>query len=223
VREIFIRISIEFPASVKRVAVWILLLYRKARYGYEYRRIKLTQGQYAIVDTWRYDELSQYKWYAHKGKTTYYAYRAARTGEKRKCKNIKMHHEVMKLRKAEYRIQNTGDSEWNQRLIVDHKNGDGRDNREVNLRLADYSQNSQNRGKVRRRCRSRYKGVGYSERLRKWRAQICFRGRKKHLGYYADEAEAARAYDRAARRYHGRFARLNFREQGTGDRGQGQK
>jgi hypothetical protein len=95
-------------------------------------------------------------------------------------------------------------------LIIDHINGDGRDNRVANLRQANYSQNSQNRRKISRRCASQYKGVGFSKKMKKWRAQICFGGRKKHLGYYSDKAEAARAYDAAAIKYHGRFAKLNF-------------
>ncbi|MGD9109599.1 MAG: AP2 domain-containing protein [Phycisphaerales bacterium] len=57
---------------------------------------------------------------------------------------------------------------------------------------------------------SKYKGVTFSKKLKKWRAEICFNGIKKHLGYYEDEVAAAKEYDRAAMKYHGRFARLNF-------------
>ena len=201
-----------------------MVLYRRVRYGYAFRRIPLTQGEFALVDPWKYEELDKYKWYAHKGKGTYYAYRAARADEKQAgpClqlagagKNVKMHQEVMKNKinpKSEIlnpkQAQNANDQKF--KPLIDHINGDGRDNREANLRLASYSQNSQNRRKVKKRCKSRYKGVGYSEKLKKWRAQICFGGMKKHLGYYSDEAAAARAYDAAALRYHGRFAKVNF-------------
>lgn len=44
----------------------------------------------------------------------------------------------------------------------------------------------------------------------RWTARLCHNGARIHLGYYADESEAARAYDRAAREYHGEYARLNF-------------
>ncbi len=206
----------------------LLLLYRKLWYGYTFRKIKLTQGQYAIVDAWRYEELNKYKWYAHKAKGTYYAYRAARADEKRKNKNVKMHYEVIRLNsKSETRnpkpvlrpeigttegrhIQNS--NYQNTKTIIDHINGDGRDNRQANLRQANYSQNSQNRRKIGRQCGSQYKGMWLDKRTRKWRAQICFGGRKKHLGYYNDEAEAAMAYDAAALRYHGRFAKVNFKK-----------
>ena len=104
-------------------------------------------------------------------------------------------------------------------MIIDHINGDGRDNRKANLRFADYSQNSQNRRKIsleagkygdKNRYSSKYKGVWRDKKSGKWRAQICFRGTKKHLGYYTDEQQAAKAYDKAARKYHREFAKLNF-------------
>lgn len=196
-----------------------MLLYRLARYRCKFRRIKLTQGQYAIVDAWRYEELNKYNWYAHKNKNTYYAYRAAKAGEKRKSRCIKMHSEVLRLQKTDDRRlrtddrgQKTDDRRLNERVIIDHKNGDGRDNREANLRQANYSQNSQNRKKIKRICGSQYKGVWLDKKTGKWRAQICYGGKKKHLGYYSNEAEAARVYDNAAMRYHGRFAKLNFRK-----------
>ncbi len=201
-----INLKILIPALCYRAGVWFLLLYRRLRYKRVFRRIKLTQGQYAIVDAWMYEELNKYQWYAHKGKTTYYAYRAARIDEKRKSKNVKMHEEVMKLQKTDDRRLKTED----QKYVIDHINGDGLDNRSANLRVATYSQNSQNRRKSRKGCGSKYKGVWLDKRTRRWRAQICFEGTKKHLGYYDDEAGAARAYDRAAVRYHEEFAKLNF-------------
>jgi len=191
---------------VKFIITALLLLWRRVRYGYAYRRIKLTQGQYAIVDARFYRELNKYKWYAHKGKTTYYAYRAARVNEKRKSKNIKMHNEIIRQKT----VDRGPKTENGKRLIVDHINGNGLDNRIANLRLATYAQNSRNRSKIKRACSSRYKGVWYSRKLNKWRAQICYGGVKEHLGYYRDERDAARAYDAAARRHHDKFARVNI-------------
>lgn len=52
-----------------------------------------------------------------------------------------------------------------------------------------------------------------------WRVQISYNGKRKALGYYASEEEAARAYDAAARLYHGENAMLNFQH---GDSGGGQ-
>ena len=41
-----------------------VLLYRRLRYGYAFRRITLTQGKFAIVDPDDYYRLSEYKWSA---------------------------------------------------------------------------------------------------------------------------------------------------------------
>lgn len=100
---------------------------------------------------------------------------------------------------------------------VDHKNGDTLDNqRSNNLRLATRLQNAQNR-MVLEQGTSRYKGV-YKHLTRHgrpivgkpWGAIIRANGKKNRLGFYADEATAARAYDAAAREHHGEFACLNF-------------
>jgi hypothetical protein len=46
--------------------------------------------------------------------------------------------------------------------------------------------------------------------LGKWAAHGCIeKGKKLHLGYFFDEAEAARTYDAFATEYYGEFARTN--------------
>ena len=57
---------------------------------------------------------------------------------------------------------------------------------------------------------SRYRGVHWSKSRSKWTAQIYDKDRKIHLGYYADELDAARAYDDAARRMRGNAAVVNL-------------
>jgi hypothetical protein len=59
---------------------------------------------------------------------------------------------------------------------------------------------------------SKYKGVSWDRHAKKWKAQIN-PGDKKgnlHLGYFHKEADAAVAYDTAARGFFGEFALLNF-------------
>ena len=55
-----------------------------------------------------------------------------------------------------------------------------------------------------------YKGVHWHKCHRKWLARITFEKRTIHLGYFPSEIEAAKAYDRGAKKYHGQFANLNF-------------
>jgi hypothetical protein len=96
---------------------------------------------------------------------------------------------------------------------VDHEDGDGLNNQRSNLRPATNVQNHANERKTRtwrgRPTSSRFKGVSWYKAGSKWMASIQD-GRKRGLGYFTDEVEAARAYDAAAREAFGEFARVNF-------------
>lgn len=91
---------------------------------------------------------------------------------------------------------------------IDHRNGYGLDCTRWNLRKATGAQNSHNQGS--RAGTSRFKGVSWYRWSGKWRAAIMVNYRKRHLGYFVAEDDAARAYDAAALKLHGEFARLNF-------------
>lgn len=91
---------------------------------------------------------------------------------------------------------------------IDHINGDGLDNRLSNLRICTKSENQQNQ-RPRHVGRSKYKGIGYYVRDRKWRARIKYEGRDIELGKFYCEMCAAVAYDEAAKKYHSEFAWLN--------------
>ena len=92
----------------------------------------------------------------------------------------------------------------------DHINGDGLDNRRANLRPVTHAQNMQNR----RGNGPTFKGIYCVERTTRnpWMAKIAVAKKQIYLGYYATPEDAARAYDEAAKKYFGEFARLNFPE-----------
>lgn len=90
---------------------------------------------------------------------------------------------------------------------VDHRNGDGLDNRRENLREATAQQNSANRQRNLNNA-SGFKGVGLDGR--RWRARIQVAGSPRHLGFFDTPEEAAKAYDDAALDLFGEFARPNF-------------
>ena len=74
---------------------------------------------------------------------------------------------------------------------VDHINHDKLDNRRENLRVASHSLNARNKRK-REGCSSQYPGV--SKANKKWKAQIRIKGHLKSLGTFAEEEDAAAAY-----------------------------
>jgi hypothetical protein len=172
-------------------------VYRRVRYGYAFRRIPLSRGKYAIVDPDDYQRLSQHKWCADRALNTFYAKRNRRCRKSGKIIRISMHRQIMKAPAG---------------FVVDHINYNGLDNRKANLRLANHSQNVCHRRKLNKSSSSRYKGIYFNKQIRKWRAQIHVNRKFKQIGYFKDEIEAAKAYDRAAKKYHGEFASLNFRE-----------
>jgi DNA polymerase-1 len=187
--------TFELPYWLFRILIRPVLWYRRVRYGYAFCRIRLTQGKYAIVDPDDYRRLSKYKWHASRRGGAFYAVCAGTIiGGKRR--RLHMHRAVL----------NVPDE-----MLVDHINHNRSDNRKANLRPASLAQNNQNRTKYGHgTCSSKYKGVCWHRSMRSWEAQIRADGRSISLGYFHNEVRAARAYDRAAKRYHREFAALNF-------------
>lgn len=98
------------------------------------------------------------------------------------------------------------------RFVVDHIDGDKVNNLSTNLRKATRRQNGKNITKTfdRSNNTSGYKGVSYHSKRKHYQAKIGVDGKTKWIGGYETALEAAKAYDEAARAYHGEFAYLNF-------------
>jgi hypothetical protein len=159
------------------------------------REIRLGTGnggpgnRVALVDDEDYVLISQYAWHAHTVRGVTYA---VRRPEVRGVKHVQYMHALI-----------TG---W---PLVDHKDHDGLNNQRSNLREATHAENMHNSLK-RDSVTSRFKGVGWHSKDRKWRVRIQINGRRRQFGEFAVEEEAAHAYDRAAREAFGEFAALNF-------------
>ena len=162
------------------------------------RTIPLTRGKVAIVDDEDFERFGGFKWYADK-RNAWYARRAF--GPRSHRKSVYMHRQILNAPPS---------------LECDHINGNGLDNRRCNLRLCTRSQNNMNRH---RSCggSSRFKGVGRHNPRNKWRAYIGDNGKLHHLGLFANEIDAAHAYDNAATELFGEFASLNFPHEAKGE------
>lgn len=91
---------------------------------------------------------------------------------------------------------------------VDHKDGNKLDLRKQNLRICTHAENNCNQG-IRRTNTTGYKGVRHNKRYDSWSARIGTGGKYIYLGTHKTDKLAAQAYNTAALKYHGAFARLN--------------
>lgn len=154
------------------------------------KEIILSKTQIAIIDDDDFERIIKFKWHAVQKRRggKFYAERSFRLNGKRK--NVRLHHEILQTNN-----------------MVDHINGNGLDNRKENLRICNNSQNHQNIPKRIGITSSKYKGV--TKRKNGWEANIAFNNKRKYLGNFKTEIEAAIAYNNAAIQFHKEFANIN--------------
>jgi hypothetical protein len=163
------------------------------------KKIPLTQGFTALVSDRDYRHVSTLSWHAHilyridGAVKTVYAENSYRKTNGRKSTRL-MHREILEV---------------DEKVKVDHRDHNGLNNQRGNLRSASVAQNTQYQ-RLSSANTSGFKGVGWSKRYKNWEAGIQRKGKHFFLGSFKDKVEAAKAYDRAARRLFGRFALTNF-------------
>lgn len=155
------------------------------------KEIPISGGRVAIVDDGDYALISRFKWSSKQCGNTVYAHRGY-TENGRKTMVV-MHRFLMGAKSS---------------IQVDHVNGNGLDNRRENLRFATLQQNQFNQTKI-PGCSSKFKGVHWNKKFRKFQASIRVHGHRKSLGYFRNDASGAKAYDQAAIKFYGQFARTN--------------
>jgi hypothetical protein len=156
--------------------------------------LKIYSKKYGIrkvlIDEEDFDIIKMYKWHISKQIKTFYV--QATISDKFKGETLKMHRLLMNAKKGQ---------------IIDHKNCNGLDNRRSNLRFCSFSENNFNH-KRQKNNTSGYKGVCYRSKFEKWESVIHVNGKRLRLGYFKSPILAYEAYCEAAKKYHGKFARL---------------
>lgn len=160
-------------------------------------KIPLSKNKFAIIDEEDFNMINQWTW-SFNGK---YAVRWYWDKKTRTYKFIQMHRFIINcpIKKE-----------------VDHINRNGLDNRKINLRICNHSENNRNKGKLISNT-SGYIGVHeyksnkkWVNPIKKWVANITINKKTVSLGYFLTKEEAARAYDKKAKELYGEFAQTNF-------------
>ncbi len=146
-------------------------------------RYPLRNGGFTLIDREDLPKLSGYTWYQHCG------YARARTNEG----EVHLSHLLLTCPEG---------------YEIDHINRNRLDNRKENLRIATRSENCANRGSF-SHSSSRFKGVHWSKKSKRWEVAIRKDGRQEYIGSFDDEVAAASAYNHYAREMWGPFAVLN--------------
>lgn len=160
-------------------------------------KIPLTKGYSTVIDDNDYEIVKNHNWIVFSPKNHFYAATTIKTLNG-KYKLILMHRLLLNFPKGKQ---------------IDHIDGDGLNNCRNNLRECTFSQNIRNSTKQttygNKPTTSKYKGVNYDYKSKKWVAHIYQHPKLIHLGRFDCEIEAALAYNEAAKKIFNSFARLN--------------
>jgi uncharacterized protein YueI len=158
------------------------------------KTIPLTQNQEMLIDDDDYEYLNQFNWHCQVIGDLAYAARSKYNKITKKCTNIYAHTAILGA----------------QKYHIDHIDGNGLNNQKSNLRAATPQQNSWNAKKsTSANCSSKYKGVSWHSKNKKWISQIMLDNKSIYLGSFDNEIIAALSYNDAAKKFYGEFARPN--------------
>ncbi len=167
-------------------------IFRPIRVDGEVARIPLTRGREAVIDAADAATADLYTWYTIPAGETAYAATTIRDADG-VSKRIYLHRHLLSATSG---------------FEVDHRNGDGLDNRRANIRLATQAENRRNKGRSAQN-KSGLKGASWNENAGKWEANIRFSGKRQYLGLFETAQLAHEAYAAAAHALHGEFARTS--------------
>jgi hypothetical protein len=144
----------------------------------------------ASVDDEDYQRIKDIAWYIDKSKRQFYLKAKIRVNGK--LKGISMHRYIMNFPKKG----------------IDHKDGNGLNNKKNNLRICTNKQNSRN-SQMPTRNTTGFKGVRFAKKEQKYHARVVVNGNMISGGLYTNILRAAKKYNEMALQYFGEFAKLN--------------
>lgn len=158
------------------------------------KKVPLSRGYEAVVDADDYERVMMRKWHA--------------SGQPHNL-SVVTNHKIGE-RKTSIQLGRFILGVTDHKILITFLNNNPLDCRRSNMHVGEKGIVMRHRGKWKVPCSSQYKGVSWFKAGRKWRADILINGKKKHLGWFTDEKQAAIAYDKAAYEAHGDLAFQNF-------------
>jgi hypothetical protein len=145
---------------------------------------------FTIIDKEDYFKVKDYCWYRVPTTSKKLFYAVARTKGNFNKTRIKMHQVIHTVEKG---------------FIPEHRDGDGLNNRKINLRSATNGQNQMNK-EIQSNNTSKHVGVSWHKLTKKWRAYINKDDKRKELGLFAHKEDAIKARQNAEEELHNEFS-----------------
>lgn len=157
--------------------------------------INLSKGYSTQVDDEDFDLLNRYSWWICEVKSKRAVKIQLSAQTEIDGKTVKIHRMIMSPPDG---------------MDIDHIDGNPLNNQKYNLRICTRQENLRNTGKYKRKnSSSKYKGVSFHKKANKWEAGLKVDGKRKWLGLFDLEIDAAKAYNEAVLTYFGNFAKIN--------------
>lgn len=158
--------------------------------------LPLTKGKVALISPEDLKLVDKYPWHARQNRRggKWYAYTTLPPQDRKTTRSVSLHRFLMDAQPG---------------TLVDHKDGDGLNCQRHNMRIANHTQNNAHRIGKPSWSKNTYRGVKWHTRDKRWRACLSLNNKTLHLGSFATEEDAARAYNKGALEHFGEFAVLN--------------
>lgn len=161
----------------------------------KFKKINVVGGHEAIVDAEDYERVNSKRWWLKKsgsGRSNYAYNVQVKNGKQIRTS---MHRFILEI-------------PFVRGFVIDHKNGNGLDNRKKNLRICTLSENAMN-SRTPKNNSTGHKGVSFNKNTNKYQVHISFKNKQIFIGQFSNKIYASIAYNTAARIFHGKFAKLN--------------